>query len=150
MSKFLFVVRAAVPLNKLDCFRDLPEERACRLTDRRHMSDLVPFILKEEQSRIQKELAGRYVAVTFDGTTCLREALAIVLCYVSDEWTLEQCLIRLQLLTKSLNGGKIARELIHVLMRLYQPLRSCKRSGIHQQCCYEGIACLMWVIFPTY
>ena len=85
MSKLLFVVRAAVPLNKLDCFRDLPEECACGLTDRRHMSALVPFILKEEQSRIQEELAGRHVAVTFDGTTRLGKALAIVLCYVSDE-----------------------------------------------------------------
>lgn len=34
-----------------------------------------------------KELAGRHVAVIFDGTTRLGEALAIVLCYVSDEWT---------------------------------------------------------------
>ena len=50
------------------------------------------------------------MAVTFDGSTRLGEALAIVLRYVSDEWTLEQRLIRLQLLAKSLNGEEIARE----------------------------------------
>ena len=98
---------AAVPLNKLECVRDLLEERAWRLTDRRHISDLVPFILKEEQSRIQEELAGRNVAVIFDGTTRLGEALAIVLHYVSDEWTLEQRQIQLQLLAKSYTGEEI-------------------------------------------
>ena len=40
-------LRAAVALNKLDCFRDLLEEHAWRLTDGRHISDLVPFLLKE-------------------------------------------------------------------------------------------------------
>ncbi len=74
------------------------------------ISDLVPFILKEEQSRIQGEIAG---------TTCLGEALAIVLRYVSDEWTLEQHLIRMQFLAKSLKGEEIARELIHILSTQY-------------------------------
>ena len=59
------------------------------------MSDLVTFILKEEQSHIQEELVGRHVAVIFDGTTHLGEALTIVLRYLSDEWTLEHRLIRL-------------------------------------------------------
>ena len=98
-----------MPLNKLDCFRNLLEEHAWRVTERRHMSDLVPVIMKEE-------LAGKHVAVIFDGTTRLGKTLAIVLRYVSDEWSLEQRLIRLQLLAKSLTGEEIARELIHVLM----------------------------------
>ena len=34
-------LRAAVPLSKLDAFRDLLEENSFHLTDRRHMSDLV-------------------------------------------------------------------------------------------------------------
>ena len=40
---------AAVPLNKLACFRDVLEGGAYWLTDRQNMSDLVPFILKQEQ-----------------------------------------------------------------------------------------------------
>ena len=83
-------LRAAVSLNKLECFRGLLEEHAWHLTDRHHMSDLVPFILKEEQSRIQEELAGRHMAVIFFVTTHLGEALPIVMHYVNDECTLEQ------------------------------------------------------------
>jgi hypothetical protein len=38
-------LRAGVPLRKYDHFRELLEENALRLSDRRHMSDLIPFVL---------------------------------------------------------------------------------------------------------
>ena len=101
-------LRAAVPLNKLDGFRDLLEENAYRLTDRRYITDLVPFILKEEQHRIQNEISGRDVAVTFDGTTHLGEALANVLHFVSDGWTMEQRLVQTQFLVNSSSGEEVA------------------------------------------
>lgn len=41
-------LRAAVPLNKLDTFHELLEESAFRLTDRRHVSDFIPFVLSQE------------------------------------------------------------------------------------------------------
>lgn len=56
VSAFL---RAGVPLGKLSCFRDLLEEHAYRLTDRRHMSDLVPVILSDEQKKIKSEIEGK-------------------------------------------------------------------------------------------
>ncbi len=46
------LLRAGIPLSKLDSFRDIIEENAYRLTDRRHMIGLVPFILKEEEAKI--------------------------------------------------------------------------------------------------
>ena len=54
---------AAVPLNKLDKFRDLLEESAFHLSDRRFMSDHVPFFFQEEQAIIKKELTDRYISV---------------------------------------------------------------------------------------
>lgn len=105
-------LRAGVPFNKMVHFRELLEN-AVRLTDRRHMSDLIPFILGEEQARIKNEIANTAVSVIFDGTTRLGEALAIVLRYV------HQRLVRLQLLAKSLNGKEIACELVSVLSTTY-------------------------------
>ena len=46
-------LRAAVPLTKLDYFRELLEESAYRLSDRRHMSDLVPLVVSQEQADIK-------------------------------------------------------------------------------------------------
>ena len=109
---------AAVPLNKLDKFRGLLEESAFRLSDRRFMSDHILFIFKEEQSAIKKELTDRYTSVIFDGATRLGEAMAVVVRFISNEWTLEQRLINLQMLAKSMKGEEIARELIHLHMPL--------------------------------
>ena len=76
------------------------------------MLDLVPFILNEEKARIRKEIEGKFIAVIFDGTSHLGEVLAVVLCFIS-EWTIQQRLVRLQLLVK--NGEEITRELINIL-----------------------------------
>ena len=68
------------------------------------MFDLVPFILKEEETCLKQELQGKQVGVIFDGTTRLGEAMTIILRYVSDSWTLEQRLVRIQLLSKRRNS----------------------------------------------
>ncbi len=45
---------AGVPLNKLNVFRELLEENGYRLSDCRHTSDLIPFILQQEKDQIKK------------------------------------------------------------------------------------------------
>ena len=64
VSSFL---KAGVPLSKMNSFRDLLEENAFRLTDRRNMQDYVPFILKEEETRIHSEIDGQQLSVICDG-----------------------------------------------------------------------------------
>ena len=53
LSTFL---KAGVPINKIDEFRDLLEEYAFRLAGRKPMSDLIPFILGEEKSKSRQRL----------------------------------------------------------------------------------------------
>lgn len=62
--------------------------------------------------KISKEIEGKRVSVIFDG---MGEAMAILVWFVSDDWCIEQWLICVQLLAKSLCGKEIARELISVL-----------------------------------
>ena len=112
VSAFL---RAGIPLNKFEMFRELFEETGYRLTDRRNMHDLIPFIHKQEFERIREEISGKDVSVVFDGTTRLGEALAIVIRYVDPDWKITQRLVRLQMLVKSVTGEELARELISVL-----------------------------------
>ncbi len=61
-------LRAGVPLSKLTHFRELLEEGGHRLTDTRHMLDMVPFILAQERDQVKKEIEGKYLSVIFDGT----------------------------------------------------------------------------------
>lgn len=50
------------------------------------MSDLIPLIALQEQTRIKVGVSEKFVAVTFDGTTRLGEAMAILLWYVDSDW----------------------------------------------------------------
>ena len=89
---------------KLDLFRELLEENGCHLTDSRNMYDLIPFFEKHEFDIIVNELKGKDLSVIFDGTTRLGEALDIVLRFVDDGWKINQRLVRLQMVAKSVNG----------------------------------------------
>ena len=109
-------MKSGIPLAKLECpeLRSLLEENGHRLTDRRHLMDLVPFVLDQERKRIREELKDKYVSIIFDGTTRLGEVLAVVVRFVVD-WSVKQYLVGLQFLQKSMNGEELARELISTL-----------------------------------
>ena len=63
------------------------------------MFDLVPFPLKDEEARINKEITSKHLSVIFHGTSRLGEALAVTVCFVG--------------------GQEIAREIISVLLVTY-------------------------------
>ena len=107
-------LHAGVPVNKINIFCPLLEEHAYQLCDTRHLLDLVPFILAEEKKMLKEEIKGKYLSVTSDGTTRLGKVLAIVIRFISD-WKIQQRLVRLEFLTKSMTGEEIARKLINVL-----------------------------------
>uniref|UniRef100_A0A1X7TYX4 Uncharacterized protein n=1 Tax=Amphimedon queenslandica TaxID=400682 RepID=A0A1X7TYX4_AMPQE len=62
---------AGVPFNKLDSFKELLEETGYRLTDKRFMLDLIPFVLKEEETTNKAMLKDKKLDIIFDGTTRL-------------------------------------------------------------------------------
>ena len=76
---------AGVPLNKLHIFKELLEEHAYRLTDRRRMSDIIPFVLKQEKEEIGKEINEKSISISFDGTSWLGEVFVIVVRFVPTE-----------------------------------------------------------------
>ena len=108
-------LRAGIPLTKLDDFRELLEEGAYRLSTRHSLSDLIPFVLRREKAQIMEELSGRFVSVIFDGTCRLGEALCLIVRYLSDDCRIEQRLVALKMLQKSLKGEEIVREIISTL-----------------------------------
>ena len=113
-------LRTGVPINKIDEFRDLLEENTVRIPGRKPMSDLIPFVLNEERRHIMAEIVGLPVAVIFDGTSRLGEALPIILRFI-DRSTLmnHKRLDRVQLLTNLMTVEEVARELLSVLSTEY-------------------------------
>ena len=55
--------------------------------------------------------AAKELVVIFNGTTYCGEALAILFRYISaDDWTIQQCLVCMHVLAKSLFGPQLARD----------------------------------------
>ena len=49
-------LRAGIPLNKIDPLLDLLEEGGYCLCDRRFLYDLIPFVVKEEETQIKDKI----------------------------------------------------------------------------------------------
>ena len=73
------------------------------------MSDLMPFILAEEQAKKIFFLKVKISLSFFDGTTRLGEAMTVLVHFVNSEWIIQQQLLRMQMLSKSMTGEEIAR-----------------------------------------
>ena len=101
-------LKSGIPLGKLDCLELRREENGFRLTDSRHLLDLVPFVLDES------EVKDTFISTFFDGTTRQGEVLAVVVRYIAN-WKIELRLVRLEILLKSLTGEELAREFISIL-----------------------------------
>ena len=143
-------IRAAVPLSKLEIFRELLQENAYRLTDCRHMSDLVPLVLSQEVAQIKEEIADRPVSVVFDGTTRLGEAMAVVLRFVDSDFCMQQRLVRMQLLEKSVTREEIGRELINTLSVQYSVKPDLLLAAMHDRASTNDVALrTLKVVYPT-
>ena len=86
------------------------------------------------------------MSVIFDGTSRLGEALAIVLRFVTSEWSIEQRLIKVQLLSKSLKGEEIARELIHTLTTEYGIRTNNLLAAMRDRAASNGVAMKMLIV----
>ena len=64
---------------------------------------------------MQQEISGRHVSLIFDGTTHVAEAFVLILRYVDDQRNIQQRVVGLMLLAKSLAGEEVARLLIETL-----------------------------------
>ena len=65
--------------------------------------------------------AAKELVVIFDGATYCGEALAILFRYITaDDWTIQQCLVCMHVLAKSLSGPQLARELWMCLSTQFQ------------------------------
>ena len=140
---------SAVPLAKMEYFRELLEENSFRLSDRRHMSDLIPLLVSQEQDNIKGEISGRPISVVFDGTTRLGEAMAVVVRFIDASFSIQQRLIRLQLVAKSMAGEEIAREIIGTISTQYGIPSNLVIAMMHDRAACNGVAMrTLKIVYP--
>ena len=113
-------LKARVSLYKIDKLRDLLERGGNRLTDSSHLRQHIPLILKQKTERLKEEIATRDLGLIFDESIRLGEAIVIIARFVSDNWSIVQRLIRLDICAKSVNAQDLAYVLNDCLSVDYQ------------------------------
>ena len=114
------------------------------------MHDYIPFIHREEESRVRSEIEGHNVSVIFYGMSRLGEALAIILRFVTPDWRIEQRLVQVQMFSKSLTGEEIARELISVLSVNYSIRSANLLACMRDRASTNSVAVqTLKVVYPT-
>ena len=108
------LLKAGIPLIKVDSLRELFEENGYSLCSSTHLRQLIPFILHDEVKTLKQEISGRPISIIFDGTTHVAEAFVVVLHFI-DNWTVVQRVGRLMLLAKSVTGEEVACLLVETL-----------------------------------
>ena len=110
------MLKAGIPLAKVDYLRPLLEENSVRLTYSSHLASYIPFILDNEKTTIRAELEKRpHISVIFDGSTYQGEMLVVLVRFVTMDFQICQRLVRVRILSKSLNSQQLAREIINAL-----------------------------------
>ena len=66
--------------------------------------------------------------------------MAVVVCYTNDSFSIQQCLIRLQLLTTTITGEEIAREIINALSVQYSIGFNLIIAMMHDRAACNGVA----------
>ena len=101
-------LKAGIPIAKTEALRPFLEKYGHRLTSRGHLSEIIPLVLGKEKETLKTEIScGNEFSVTYDGSCRLGEVLAIVLRYVDNHWNIQQRLVRLETLAKSLNPKNV-------------------------------------------
>ena len=138
------LLKAGIPLLKVDSLRPFLEKYCHRLTSRNHLAEFIPMIRQKEIDFVKSEIAANSAfSVIFDGNTRLGEALAIIVRFIDKDWNIQQRLLKLEILAKSMNADELAQRLIQCLAVKYgmQPNHllaamrdgaSINEAGLHQ------------------
>jgi len=114
------------------------------------MANLIPFVVEQERLRMKQELGHKNVSIIFDGTTRLGEALVIVVRFLDDNWSLQQRILQVQMLAKSMKGEEVARELINTLSVTYGISSSRLLATMRDRCSVNNVALrTLKIVYPN-
>ena len=134
------LMKAGIPVAKLDILRPLLQSQGERLTGSQHISELIPVLHAREIAHVKTAIAGKHISIIFDGTTKVCEAMVIIVRSVDDDFTISQHLARLMLAAKSLTGEQVAHALVHTLATKYQVQPSLLVAAMRDRASVNNVA----------
>lgn len=108
---------SGTPLNRLKWFRPLMEQLAGdkNLTDCSHMATYIPHVEKHEVEILKNEIGGKFLGISFDGTSRVGEAINLVGRFCNSDFNLQYRLLQFKTAQHHLNGAQFASLITRVL-----------------------------------
>ena len=125
------LLKAGIPLSKVDSLRQFLEKYGHRLTSRTHLAEFIPLIRQKEIDSLKSEIAANSAfSVIFEGSTRFGEALAIIVRFIDSEWNIQQRLVKLEILAKNINAEELAQRLTQCLaVRVWNSTKPASRNN---------------------
>jgi hypothetical protein len=108
-------ISAGVSLKICDVFRPLLQRAGFTLTHSSHLAIYIPKIEAAEMKLLNSEIKEMYVAIAFDGTSRLGEAINITGRWCSLDFRLVQRLIDFYTVAAHVNNGALAAHVVDIV-----------------------------------
>ena len=125
------------------------EKNAFRLSQASNLSQLVSFIHQQEQISVKNQIDQQEISIIFYGTTHICEASVILVQFVDEKWSIQQCVVKPMLLAKSLTGEEVACQIIISLTSELGIESDLLIAAIHDRASVNNVAiCALSIVFP--
>ena len=142
-------MQAGIPLSKIDDLRPLLEQHGPALTDSAKMRAFVPKVEAREVAALLQEVEGQFLALAFDGTTRLGEALNVTGRYVTADFHIKQRLMRFVTLAQHADAAALAGVITQlVVAQLGLPMQNIV-GFMHDSAAVNGAAVQMLGMFSS-
>ena len=116
-------------------------ENAFRLSQGSNLNQLISFIHQQEQISVKNQIINQHTHVC--------EALVILIRFVDENWHIQQRVVRLMLLAKSLSGEEVARQLIVSLTTELGIASNLLIAAMHDRASVNNVAIrTLSIVFP--
>ena len=132
---------AQPPFSGIDHHKQLLQRAGHSVPDCSNLARLIPRVEETENLRLDKELLDQYVAIAFDGTTRLGEAINTTVRWCTKQFDLIVRLMDFTTLEKHADHAELAAHITNVVMQEHQVPLARLVNIARDSCSVNGAAC---------
>ena len=112
-------MKSGFPFNSIERFKDFLHKYTRHFPDQSHLKHIIPVIQAAELQDIKQAAGSKPFSISFDGTTCVCEAFAIVVRFLDEQFNPIQKLLTISFIDDQLNGLTTATEVVRIIFNRF-------------------------------
>ena len=112
-------MKCGFPFNSIEKFKDFLHKYTRHFPDQSHLKHIIPVIQAAELQDIKQAAGSKPFSISFDGTTRVCEAFAIVVRFLDEQFNPIQKLLTISFIDDQLNGLTTATEVVRIIFNRF-------------------------------